>query len=331
MNILYTITDDYAPQVSASIISVCENSGDAEGIRFFVLGRGIRQETTINLTAIAEAYGHELTVIPLDDREEVFDDFDTTGWNRIVLARLLIARFVPETISRILYLDGDTIVLDSLAELWGTEFDEGEILGAVTEPTVDRKRLASLGLDAAPYVNAGVLLIDLDAWREAKAETLILDYFEEHGSDLFANDQDAINGALEGRIRFLPPSYNWCNSYAFYPYRAIRKMMGDLPYYSESEFEEYAGNPAIVHFLGEERPWREGNRHRYRNRYLEYLSIGPYAGQGFEHGWQLYFAVWDAFNAIMKPFPIMRWHIITKLIPSAMSIRSKGIKKADGA
>lgn len=59
--------------------------------------------------------------------------------------------------------------------------------------------------------------------------------------------------------------------------------------------------------------------------------MGPYAGQGIEHGWRLYFAAWNVFNVVMKPFPTTRWRIITKLIPSAMSIRSRRIKKAGSA
>lgn len=325
--ILYTITDNFAPQLSASIISVCENNREAPSIHFYILGQGIKAQTEEKLQRIVGSYQRTMEIIQIDGFEDVFDNFDTTGWNKIVLSRLLIACFLPESVTRVLYLDADTIVIRPLEKLWATDFSDNEILGAVIEPTVDRKRLSSLGLESKPYVNAGVLLIDLESWRRERAEEIILDYFAEHRSELFANDQDAINGALQGRIKLLPPCYNWCNSYVFYPYRAIKKMMGSIPYYTEEEFKGYVSNPTIVHFLGEERPWRIGNTHVYRDEYIRYLSMGPYAGEGMEEGWKGYFRAWTAFNTLTKPFPMLRWRTITGLIPSVMRIRSKKQKK----
>ena len=43
--------------------------------------------------------------------------------------------------------------------------------------------------------------------------------------------------------------------------------MGDAYYYTKTEVEYAIKNPAIIHYLGEERPWRKGNKHKFKIQY----------------------------------------------------------------
>ncbi len=321
MNILYELDNNFAPQVCASMASVCENNRECDDLRFFVFGLGLSKTVVHNLEVVAQQYGREVSIIPIDGFMEEFGEFDTLGWNEVVLSRLLVNKFLPAAVSRVLHLDGDTIVRGDLSELWCTALGPDYHIGAVIEPTVDRKRIEELGLSAEPYFNAGVLLIDLEQWRAEGIEDGLVGYCLQNHERLFANDQDAINAFLAGRIKPVSPVYNSCNTYEFYPYRVLLKLMGNIPYYSESEVREARKNPRIVHYLGEERPWRAGNRHRFRRDYTKYLNLTPYANVGLERGWRLYFLVWYTFNFVMKPLPMTRYRIITALIPKMMAIR----------
>ena len=112
----------------------------------------------------------------------------------------------------------------SLQPLWDTDF-EGNTLCMVAEPTVDRRRLGKIGLAGRPYYNAGVLFVDLDAWRTTDAEHRLLDCIEREGTHLFANDQDAINIALAAEIKQISPAYNYANTFDLYPYRFLAKLV----------------------------------------------------------------------------------------------------------
>ena len=173
------------------------------------------------------------------------------------------------------------------------------------------------------YFNAGVLLIDLEKWRNINAGKIILDYYKANNGRLFANDQDAINGALVGKIYTLLPKYNFYNIFYQYPYKFLKRMMEPVKYISENDFNECVKNPIIIHYLGEERPWRAGNHHKYKNDYIKYLSKTPWKETDNEKGWNLYFICWYIFNFITKPFPTLRYKIINSLIPFFMKIRSK--------
>ncbi len=321
MNIVYTLNNKFVPQVAAGICSVCKNN-KSEKITFYLISDGISNENKQKLRTFVKNYNQNLKIIELGNIKDYIDfDFDTTGWNSIVLARLVLDKLLPQSVDRVLYLDGDTIVRASLADLYNTDMGHS-VLGMVIEPTADHKRKQSLGINGA-YYNAGVLLIDLKKWRQEKTGQKILSYYKSHNGKLFANDQDAINGALKGEIYTLPPKYNFCNIYNQYPYRFLKKLVSPAEYLPRSEFKDNIENPVIIHYLGEERPWRASNTHKYRDDYKEYLAMTPWKDTPDEGGWELYFICWRIFNAITKPFPGLRYKIITSLIPSFINIRSK--------
>ncbi len=321
MRIVYTLNDKFVPQVAAGICSVCENN-KTEKIDFYLITDKVNKENQKKLKEFVASYKQTLQIIEIGDIGRHIDfDFDTTGWNSIVLARLVLVKLLPKNVDRIIYLDGDTIVRGSLVDLYGTDMGQS-VIGASIEPTASEKHKQSLNIDGA-YYNAGVLLIDLKKWRKERTGQKILEYYAAHDGKLFANDQDAINGALRSEIYTLAPKYNFCNIYTQYPYRFLQKLVMPTVYFSEQEFKRNSKNPIIIHYLGEERPWRAGNHHRYRDDYRKYLSKTPWRNTPDEEGWKTYYACWEIFNTITKPFPIIRYKIITSLIPFVINLRAK--------
>ena len=327
LNIVYTTDRGYLPQTAVSITSVCENNKEIPCISFFVLGQGLSREDQRSLADLAKSYGTEgharrLVVREIGRMETYFDfSFDTSGWNPIVLARLVMDRFLPEDMERVLYLDGDTIVRGDLRPLWTADL-HGCVIGACAEPTCSHERKEALGLKGMPYYNAGVLLVDLKRWRGEGAGREIIEYYRNSGGALFANDQDAINAGLKGRIYSLSVTYNYHNTYDIYRYRLLEKNC-DYPVPSREELALIRRDPCIVHFLGEERPWRRGNTHRFRDEYLAYLDRTPWKGEGLEDGWREYFVCWRIFNLLMRPFPMTRLRLINELIPVMLKRRQK--------
>ena len=349
MNLLYTTDMNFLPQTAAGIVSVCENNRRERVIRFYVFCLNVPPSEQQKLSEMVKAYEIEgnrfsddppgrtgkkitgeahkevLRQVIFTDLEEIgqyFDfDVDTAGWNPIVLARLLPDRLLPEEVHRVIYLDGDTIVRRSLRPLWKTDM-KGCAVGAAPEPTCSLRRKAALGLAGKPYCNAGVLLIDLDAWRKQETGRQILDYYRENGGHLFANDQDAINGSQKDSLYILSGTWNYHNTYDIYRYRLLRKNC-DYPVPSGREVAAFRRNPHIVHFLGEERPWRAGCPHRFTGEYHRYLALTPWKDQPDEDGWQTYFFCWKIFNRVMRPFPLFRCYIINTLMPLMLRHRHR--------
>lgn len=327
MNVFYTTDNKFVPQVAASICSLFENNKEFDRINVYVASMGVTPENQQKLQDFAKRYGREVSFIEIGDLSSYIDfSFDTSGWNSIVLARLVLDRLLSESVDRVLYLDGDTIVLDDLEKLWNTDMG-GCVIGACIEPTVSASRRVNLDMKDHPYFNAGVLLIDLKKWRKQRTGSKILEYYRQREGKLFANDQDAINGSLAGEIYALDARYNYCNTFDFYPYRALKKLASPAPYISEQEYNDTKARPAIIHYLGEERPWRAGNTHKYAADFRRYLSLTPWADMPMEDGWETYFKCFKIFNAVTRPFPMLRYKIIDSLIPVFMRRRAKQLKK----
>ena len=327
MNILYTTDDKFVGKVGASICSVFDNNKSMEQISVYIIGQDISKENRRKLKELSQIYGRSIEIIELENLKNYFDfEFDTSGWNQIVLARLLLDKLLPDYIERIIYLDGDTINISNLQSLWETDLN-GKVLGACIEATVDQKRKIDLEMDGIPYINAGVLLFDLKRWKEEHCFDRIMEYYRRRGGRLFANDQDAINGALRGEIRRISPKYNYYTSYIYYPYKALKKFQAPYPFMPEEEYDDAGQHPVIIHYLGEERPWREGCRHPFQKEFDHYLSLTPWANMQKESGWTTYYKFFYLFNKLVKPFPSLRVWVIGTFAPAFMRMRKKQLRK----
>lgn len=329
MNIVYTSDDKFVPQIATSVTSVIKNNKDEE-ICFFVVSKGIKEENKAILTKYVEGFNKRISFVELVDLDKLCGmKIDTGSWNDIVLARLFFDKLLGEEVERVLYLDGDTIVRGSLKDLYNMDMKDA-VIGAAIEPTASDSRKKEIGLKPGDnYYNAGVLLMDLKKWVERDTGRRILDFFDKHNGHLYSNDQDAINGCLKDEIIPISITYNYCNSYKFYPYKAIKKMLGKRDFYDKEEYDMIISNPVIVHFLGEERPWRHGSRHKYGEDFFKYYKMTPFGknkekrGEIIEYGWEKYFFMFYTFNFFVKPFPMLRWHIMNKLIPVMIKHRKK--------
>ena len=323
INVVYTVNDAFIQQLATGICSVCENN-KCDKIKFYVISDGITESNKQKLTNFVNEYNQYIEIIELGNIRDYLDfEFDIVGWSSIVLARLVISKLLPATVKRVIYLDGDTMVRGSLRGLWDTDMGDS-IIGASVEPTANFSRKIGLGIPAdSPYYNAGVLLIDLDKWRNEHAERRILSYYKEHEGKLFANDQDAINGEMQHDIYSLSIVYNFCNSYRFYPYRTLVKIMKPCPFISKEEYKKCISNPIIIHFLGEERPWRIGNKNPFTHEYFKYWNKTPWADMPLESGWEKYFVAFNLFNVVMKISPYIRYKIIDACVPWVLRQRSK--------
>ena len=328
MHVLYATDENYVRHAAASMTSLMENNRQAEDITLHVFSMGITDESRRKLENHVAQYGRRLHVYELGDIRRWFDfSFNPRGFSPSALGRLFLARLLPEDVERVLYLDCDTIVLEDLQELFTLPMGD-HYLGMAAEPTVPKARRKYLGMpDDKPYCNSGVLLVNLALWRQEDAEGQVLAYYKSKNGDLVAPDQDAINGAFSRRILQLPPRYNYGSVQIYYPWKTQQRMSAPTPFFTKDEYLQGAAKPAIIHYLGEERPWRAGSTHPYTWAYDKYLAMTPWKDAPKDEGWRLYFKCFGLFNWITKPVPMLRYKIIDALIPAFMRIRENKLKK----
>lgn len=328
MNIVYTTNDGFVPQVAACMASVYENNKDISELNIFVVSINICDEYKNKLETLASNYNRKCYFVDLDDIRSMFDfNVDTLGWHISVLARFFFDKLLPDWVEKVIYLDGDTICLRSLKEMWDIDMSNNVIAGSLA-PTKRERVINELGLTKDdPYINAGVLLINLKKWRDEKTGDRIIEYYKEHNGHLSANDQDAINGSLRQEIKVIKPKFNYYTSYIYYPYKYLKKFQAPYEFIPLDWYNESREEPVIIHYLGEERPWRKGCRHPFQKEFDYYMSLTPFNDKEKDSGWELYFFCFYIFNFFAKKFPAIRVLIIDTFAPYIMKWRQNKLKK----
>lgn len=178
--------------------------------------------------------------------------------------RLLIPESLPKSYSKAIYLDSDTIVNTDLTELFSTDIFEYYLAG-VLHPVYYFNNLI-LRKESLEYINAGVLLLNLDKLRADSVQEQFLKLIPQN---LKGNDQDIINIVCNNKIKFLPFKYNVMpKCKIFVGDKKISKI------YDEKKFKEAFENPAIIHWANPEKPW-EYKDLMFFEYWSKYFKLSP--------------------------------------------------------
>jgi len=324
MNVVYASNEGYVRHLATSMVSLFDRNREMDEIVVYVLSVGISAESQDRLQQLAVQYGRSLNLIELNDIRSRFSyEIDTRGFDISAMGRLFIGVLLPESVERVIYLDCDTVVVQSLKKLWELNL-RGHMLSAVMEPTIYEVVKEEIGLSAQdPYYNSGVLLIDLQMWRQSQAQRRLLDFYEAKGGSLFACDQDTINGALKQEILPMSPRYNFFTNYRYFSYE---NLVQHAPWYRKVSKESFLAakrRPAVIHYMGDERPWIAGNLNHYRRAYEKYLAQTPWAGTPKEKGKRLYMLMYHAMDYVTAVWPEVRWMISKRFGMKAVDARKK--------
>lgn len=314
LNVVYASNDGYARHLGTSMCSLFDRNRRFAGIRVYVLSMGLSRESRAALSEIASRYHRELTFLEMGDLEKrIGYEVDMGGYDLSVMLRLFMGEMLPPDVERVLYLDCDTVVARPLKLLW-EEGLCGNVAGAIMEPTIYQAVKESIGLSPEDaYFNSGVLLVDLKRWREEDVQRQLLSYWREKGGKLFASDQDVLNGTLKGRIRSLPPKYNFFPNYRYFSYGTLVRHAPSYRVVPKKDFLEAKRHPAIIHYAGDERPWIAGNLNHYRLAYEKYLAQTAWAGTPKEKGRRLYMLAYHMMDYLTAACPAARWEISRRL------------------
>ncbi len=213
--------------------------------RVYVLDGGICDDSWSRFKATIEKTRPGTRLIRLQPNMTQFAGLPK-DWGSSVMtyARLALPEMVQE--SRIIYVDADMVVQRDLSHFMSIAL-EGAIVAAAPDIITphlgdEHLPLAQLGLPAdAPYLQAGFLVIDLAAWRDARVSEAVLHYLRDWPGHARHWDQSALNVVLHQR--WLPLSNGW-NSPAWW---------------AEQGRGGCSLDDEILHFVGPHKPWLLGH------------------------------------------------------------------------
>lgn len=283
MNILYTCDNNYVWLMGISMISLFKNNETLKDIHVYLLGTDISHDNKKLLKSIAKDYKRECTIIDMPE-VDIPKKLISTRWPRSAFNRLYAAKILPCNVKKILYLDCDIIVLNSLKYIETTKLDEYPIYGV--KDCISKGYKKNIGLrPESPYINGGVLLLNIEKLRNIDISKKMDNFLKKYEKCIHYADQDILNGTFKDEIGVLPPEYDVMTLEYMYTYKEIKLMRKPSNYYTEREINNAVNNPCIVHFttnLLNIRPWYKNSNHPKAKDFIKYLKISPWADKELE-------------------------------------------------
>jgi lipopolysaccharide biosynthesis glycosyltransferase len=191
--------------------------------------------------------------------------------SNIVYARLLIDVLLPEGVERVLYLDCDMLVRDAIEQLYTIDM-QGFPIAAVRDTLgtfIAGGRDISFNRDlfdaADYYFNAGMLLIDVAQWRNARIVEKMEHALVDGVMARIYYDQDLLNLIFKNNWLRLPTRWNVI----------------------DARHSHESADPAILHYTGKSKPWHLISNVAFRRTYRHVMTNALFY-RFMRHRWRRY-------------------------------------------
>lgn len=265
MNILVTLDSNYLYPLKVMLKSMFFHHPN-DTFNIYVMHSRIKPEEIEDLKQFAAREGSEIIEVKIG--EEHFADAPLLmHYTKEMYYRLLAFKFLPKELDRILYLDPDILVINSVKPLYTLDIT-GYLYAAAYRnqlgtAEVNKIRLKPYDIDA--YYNSGVLLMNLALQRQYIDEEKIFEFVKKYHWKLILPDQDVMNALFARLIYPLDEKiYNY-DVRKFRSYRTSTKGKFDMDYVIK--------NTVFLHFCGKKKPWHPDYRGRFHALYKHYEKL----------------------------------------------------------
>ena len=249
VNILVTLNENYIPQLNIMLSTLLRFNPDCD-FDVYLLHTSIRKESLTLTEKLLESRGR---LIPIEASDMPLSDAPTTSrYPKEIYYRIFAAKYLPETVDRVLYLDPDLVINGSILPLYNLQMEDYFYAAAshIGNPGLIH-RLNELRLDMdddSPYINSGVLLMNLELLRKEQDCGEVVTFIEKHKALLMLPVQDIISSLYGSRIYALDPfRYNMTE----------RLYMIHSPFEKSFDLDWVRKHSIIIHYCGRNKPWKE--------------------------------------------------------------------------
>ena len=204
MNILTSVNKKYIRQLNVLLNSIAYSNKE-EKFNIYVLNKNLDKDDLENITVNLDSKNFSVIDVKIPDSE--IDTFPVIEkrYPVEIYFRLFASDYLPSDIDRILYLDCDTVVINDLNELYNMDFEDNYYIAATHISKVLHKfNEIRLNIqENEPYVNTGVLLINLKELRKIDVKDKIIKFIEKNQKRLLLPDQDIIVSLFGNKIKLI--------------------------------------------------------------------------------------------------------------------------------
>lgn len=246
INILVTLDENYVPYLNIMLSSMLHSNRDCF-FDVYLLHSAIPEDKVLRTK---EILGESGKLIMVKAKDIGLGNAPTTSrYPEEIYYRIFAAKYLPDTVDKVLYLDPDIIVNGSLRPLYNMPLDEYYFAAAShTGPFLRKFNEIRLDMDdESPYINSGVMLMNLKRLREEQNYEDVFDFIEKRKSFLMLPDQDIISSLYGSKIFALDT----------FRYNMTEKLyMTHAPFEKDFNLDWVKENSVIIHYCGRNKPWK---------------------------------------------------------------------------
>lgn len=278
LNVLVQSSDYFAPFAGVMLTSLFENNKDIDCLTVYFMTSDLSENNRKRFQILTEKYSREIKYIDTKKIDLFLKNNSMPLWHDSYATyyKIFALSNIEDKIDRLIYLDSDMIVTDSLSEL--INYDLGNNLLGMCLETLSPKYNKLIGLDSPYCYNAGMIIFDVKKWIKYGGTDKIIKYINTVHPVCLSAEQDLVNIVFQNKISTIPLKYNCCTQvFAFKNYNLLKKAYGVFSYYSENEVQSAKQKPAIIHCkgFGGLYPWSKGN-HPNKKVWNIYKVISPW-------------------------------------------------------
>ena len=257
--------------MATTMVSILHNNKSKRDYHFHVITSSITDKSKAVIQKLQKKFKFDISYIHIQENDERLRPVQGirqpahVGLQSIFI-RLMLPDILP-TLDKVLSMDVDLYVREDLANLYDT--DLGNYCLAAVEDVAETVFSNFLWNDPHHhFYNTGVMLQNLKQMRNIGYSSILVNTLRANSRKYRIGEQDSFNDIYKDKICHLNYTWNFYHSFHF----ELKRFTPDYP----NEFQEAARNPAIVHFVGPEKPWFPCMRHPFKSDYLFYYRKNPF-------------------------------------------------------
>lgn len=253
-NIIFSVNNEFISYLIVAIRTLASNNNYPININLIYTDLSNKNITRIEL--LCEKNNYKLILHKID--RGLFNNAPEMGHLKIeTYYRLIIPKIIQEKSA--LYLDCDIYINSSIKELFEINIDNYAV-AAVMDPSYQPIKKLNMN-PSSEYFNAGILLLNLDFWRENNISERVIEYAINNVEIISYADQCALNAVIDGNFLSLSKYYNF--------------QSGHVNSIDENIFEELSSSK-IIHFTGAHKPTHYLSTHPFKKQYLSEFKKTPH-------------------------------------------------------
>ena len=274
MDIAICINENYLMPSGVMLCSLFENNKEEQIVVHALLGKA-GDKCKQPLEDLTSKYHqkilfYDMSQISMDDFP-VGLHFQESFITIEAYYRLFLMNVLPRTIDKVIYLDSDIVICNSIRELWDMDISDVAV-GAVPDCFhQDIHETNRIGYEVGLGIfNSGVLLINLKYWREHDVMKEFVAYAKEAKDHLKYHDQDVLNYVFRHCKKELPIRFNLQTIHMYYD------RFRYLHFHLIEDVKEAFINPVVIHYTGPEKPWYSNAYHPLKAYFNKYRQLTPW-------------------------------------------------------